>query len=63
MHSRLIHSSSQAPRANQFFKTGKNVDRLSQSIPNEFSTDTVELHCYTGALYIPDARASKCRLK
>ena len=28
-------------RANQFFKPGKNVDRLSQSIPNEFSTEAV----------------------
>ena len=32
-------------RANQFFKPRKNVDRLSQSIPNESSTEAVELHC------------------
>ena len=48
-------------RANQFFKTGMNVDRLSQSIPNEFSQSSyiVQLELLispavlTGKLHLP----------
>ena len=29
----------------EVLQQGKSVDRLSESIPNEFSAEAVELHC------------------